>query len=145
MKKTILLVEDNGAVAKELKEVFSEYEVVTAYSISSALDRWDENPNFDCIIVDLQINPNGLNPEENGLYTPLFGMAFINRICKDLPSDSQISLRKRMIIYSAFTKDLKQRERNFNSGQWDLKYITVLEKKAKSIAELEKKIQSILN
>lgn len=143
--KKILLVEDNGIVAETLIENFPHYSVENPYSVVSAMDCWEECGDFDCIIVDMQISPEGLSTEENGIYTPLFGMAFINKIFKESTPEKRQELKKKILIYSAFTKDLKYRSQN-NSGDsiWNTQDITVYEKNVTSIIDIIRHVNKLL-
>lgn len=143
--KKILVVEDNGSLYTEIKnrlESTKEYVVYYAYSYISAVDRLEEeNEDFDCIILDLQINPSGLNIAENEKYTALFGMAFLQHLLQNKTEEIKNSWRKKIIIYSGYTTDLKNR--CSYTPEWDLKNITIIPKKANSIKELIGKVDLI--
>lgn len=142
--KKILLVEDNGIITRELEDALTNYHIEKAYSVCSALDRWILDGPFECIIVDLQISPEGLSPEENGFYTPLFGMAFINKI-KDLTNkEEEDNLKKRIIIYSGYVKELKQHSLYNEHKLWQTKDLTICEKDTTSISKVVNMALNIL-
>ena len=141
MSKKLILIEDNGIIVDVLKELLTDYEVISAYSYSSALDKINENPDYAGIVIDMQINPNGLEPSENGIYTPLFGMAVINYILNNQSQTNVNEIKNKIIIYSGYTKDLKQKARNGDAKYWDIKGLTMVEKTVKSIPDLIKKIK----
>ncbi|MBE6235839.1 MAG: hypothetical protein E7112_06365 [Bacteroidales bacterium] len=142
--KKILLVEDNGIITRELEDALANYHIEKAYSVCSALDRWILDGPFECIIVDLQISPEGLSPEENGFYTPLFGMAFINKI-KDLTNkEEEDNLKKRIIIYSGYVKELKQHSLYNEHKLWQTKDLTICEKDTTSISKVVNMALNIL-
>lgn len=142
--KKILLVEDNGIITRELEDALANYNIEKAYSVCSALDRWILDGPFECIIVDLQISPEGLSPEENGFYTPLFGMAFINKI-KDLTNkEEEDNLKKRIIIYSGYVKELKQHSLYNEHKLWQTKDLTICEKDTTSISKVVNMALNIL-
>lgn len=142
--KKILIIEDNGSLFSEIESLLinNGYSIFYAYSYISALDRWqEENGSFDCIILDLQINPLGLSDEENNEYTPLFGMAFLDHIFQEKSLSEISKLRKKIIIFSGFTSELYSRGR-INS-KWRLDDLTVISKKSTSILDLINKINII--
>lgn len=141
MSKKIILIEDNGIIVDVLREQLSEYDVISAYSYSSAIDKIDENPDFIGVVIDMQINPNGLTPNENGIYTPLFGMAVINYLLNKITQENREEYKKKIIIYSGYTKDLKQKARNGEAKYWSIKDLTIIEKTPKSISDLIYKIK----
>lgn len=141
MSKKLILIEDNGITVDVLKELLTDYDVISAYSYSSALDKINENPDYVGIVIDMQINPNGLEPSENGIYTPLFGMAVINYILNNQSQTNVNEIKNKIIIYSGYTKDLKQKARNGDPQYWDIKELTMVEKTVKSIPDLIKKIK----
>lgn len=91
--------------------------------------------------MDLQINPTGLSIEENEKYTALFGMAVLQYLLKDKTEEVKISWRKKIIIYSGYTMDLKNR--SLYTPEWNLKNLTIIPKKANSINELIGKVDMI--
>lgn len=128
--KKILIIEDNGSLYTEIKNRLESkgYAVYYAYSYVSALDRLEEEKeDFSCIILDLQINPTGLSIEENEKYTALFGMAVLQYLLKDKTEEVKISWRKKIIIYSGYTMDLKNR--SLYTPEWNLKNLTIIPKK----------------
>lgn len=136
--KKVLLIEDNGALSKDITNRLEErgYDVIRAYSYNSALDRWDEdNGNFDAIVVDLQINPEGIKLNKIDNYGNFFGLAVIEYL------NSEKDYSKKMIIYSAYVDDLKK---SIRSGQYSFaKEIASISKGKNSISELLTMIDKI--
>ena len=145
MSKKILLVEDNGSLSKELEKKIEDldYLVERAYSYVSALGIWTEDKgDYDCIILDLQINPDGLELDEIDKYAPIFGMAFLHKISEGKTPDEVTALYKKTIIYSGFTKEFKDLSRRY---KWDSENIKIITKTGFSISELMKNIDKICN
>jgi len=142
MNKKILLVEDNGYVTEDLTVALKKYYVVeNAYNYTNALGIWDEdNGAFDCIILDLQISPKGLTNEEIEKYWPVFGIAFLHKICHGKSSDEEKAIHKKTIIYSGFIRDLNDAMRRNN---WNLSQVKILEKRGFGITELTKLVNKI--
>jgi Response regulator containing CheY-like receiver, AAA-type ATPase, and DNA-binding domains len=139
--KKILLVEDNGSLSMTLiKKLEDRYTVERAYSYSSALGFWIEDKDYDCIILDLQINPNGLSLKEINSYAPIFGMAFLYKICEEKTPEEIKSIYKKTVIYSGFVKELKDMSRSKN---WDISNIKIIAKTDCSINELIKNVERI--
>ena len=138
----ILLIEDNGSLSNALEEKLSDlgYLVDIAYSHISALDCWEENNGqYDCIILDLQINPDGLTVLEISKYTPLFGLAFLNYICNNNPEIS-----KKIIIFSGFIDALKHYIRYNNSSP--VNNITKISKQStQSIREVINEVKKVIH
>ena len=143
--KRILLVEDNGSLSIDLVKKIEEleYSVERVYSYISALGVWEEDQgNYDCIILDLQINPEGLSLERINIYTPLYGMAFLDKICEGKSQEEILTLYKKTIIYSGFVKELDAFAQKNNRS---LKGIKIVNKTDFSISELIKNIQRVCN
>ena len=122
----ILLVEDDGLITKDLSDKLKDfdYEVQTAYSYVSAIDCWEKHKgNFDCIILDLNIDPSNLDPKKSSKYIPICGMAFLEDILNGeynpeirgvkKESITKLDDLKKVIIYSGFIETLTQRKCNF--------------------------------
>lgn len=142
--KRVLLIEDNGSLSIELVKRIEDlgYFVERAYSYISALGIWiEDKENFDCIILDMQINPDGLSLKEIETYAPLFGMAFLYNISEGKTPEQIVDIHKKTIIYTGFEKELKSLSRTNN---WDLKNIKIIPKRGFGVSELMKAIQRIL-
>ena len=125
--KRILLIEDEGSISKKISEKLrnKRYIVKCAYSYASAIGLWEEaeenNEEFDCIILDLNINPNGLTDEDVDKYFPIHGIQVLNEICnkKDTEGNEKYSkeLKKdiwnKTIVYSAYIYRLKEMQSDF--------------------------------
>ncbi|MDR0895703.1 MAG: hypothetical protein LBN06_10470 [Prevotellaceae bacterium] len=141
--KQILFVEDNGSYSKEVKERLSslrlQYDVTSAYTVLEALSWWEEKAKeFDCIVLDLQINPEGLETDEYDEYAPLYGMAFLDKILKDLPKEEILKISEKVIISSAF---LPQLDDWLRIRKRDLKSVTRVRKSTDGIGKLVNEIE----
>ena len=113
----ILHLEDRGSVSHYVKELLEEderHEVRMAFSISDAQSFWkpqasQQDPRgigtIDCIIADLNLNPQGLKEEERaetrgGLLT---GWIWL----RSYVFSEQPQMRKRTVIYSEYVADLR--------------------------------------
>ena len=147
--KRILLIEDDGAIAEDISNTLSssEYKFEYAYSYSSAVGFWKEyNGNFDCIILDLNINPNGLPDELFDKYFPIQGMAVLLEICKtkindETPTENEIKkIWAKTIVYSGYIEKLKTRKKDFQYYN----SLTLIPKTGMSMNELIKKVENII-
>lgn len=105
--KKLLLIEDNGDLSYDIKSELMEcgYEIKQADSYLSALGMWKRyEGKFDCILLDLNINPEGLSPEENSSYFPLIGLPFMLKIGWNKDFDKNI----KVVIYSGYINELKE-------------------------------------
>lgn len=136
--KRVLFVEDDGIMYNTIKdELGSDYETVQTSSFAAAKGRWNrEKDSFDCIVLDLLINPLGLELQKIDMYAPLFGMAVLDCFTEGLSGVESIQIRKKTIIYSGYTSEL--RYRGFN-----VKNIEIIAKEANSIEEIVKIIKRI--
>ena len=105
----ILLLEDNGSVFSFLMEELEKlgHRIALATKVSRAIDLMSDEIGikFDCIIVDLNINPIGLmneNLEKSDEYEKIWGWYWLKNIV--FPKDEK--WKKRTIIYSGYTKIL---------------------------------------
>ena len=103
----ILLVEDSGSVAYPLTEYLEGegHKVLVADNCAMSQDFWDEG-GIDCLIVDLNMEPNGLNSEEikktrGGLFT---GWEWLSNYV--FPKNE--AMRKKTIILTAYDKEFKE-------------------------------------
>ena len=142
MSKKILLIEDNGYVTEDLTvALIKDYDVENAYNYINAMGIWkEENGDFDCIILDLQISPKGLTDEDIETYRPVFGIAFLHKICEGKSPDEVRAIHKKTIIYSGFIRDLNDAIRRNN---WDLSQVEILEKRGFGITEIKKQVNKI--
>lgn len=141
--KRILHVEDNGLVTDQIGSKLREmgYDIKTAYSYESALDRWDENHGeFDCIILDLHINPAGMSDSDIEEFFPMYGIVAFDYFIKTNKDDSD--LRLKTIIYSGYIKDF---EKMCAKKEWYFGKIKQIEKSGFSISELITAVNLICN
>jgi hypothetical protein len=103
----ILFLEDRGSVSFYLMERLEElnHEIFEAYSINDAKSYW-EKEDINCLIVDLNISPEGLTNEEkeetkHGLLT---GWIWLNNYVFNVNPE----IRKNTIIYSDYLQSLRE-------------------------------------
>ena len=124
MKKRILLIEDEGFIKKPVIDLLrnNKHEVKHAINCTGAIGFWRKyNGQFDCIILDLNINPNGLNDEETLKYFPVHGILVLNKL-RDVPVEIQDGktlnqlekeIWEKTFVYSAYIDQLKDKESEF--------------------------------
>jgi len=110
----ILLIEDQpSSLMSLIADLEREgYEVIRAYSYNSAIGLWREyNGYFDCIVLDLNIDPDGLNADQIDEYSPVHGILVLDKICKGKMQGKSKDPQKiwdKTIIHSGYTKELKK-------------------------------------
>lgn len=136
--KKVLFVEDDGIVYDEIKkELENNFDLVRVSSYAAATGRWErEGETFDCIVLDLQINPLGLNLIDNDKYAPLFGMAVLDAFTEGKSKEEKENIRKKTIIYSGYTGELTYKG-------FDVKNIEVIAKAGNSITDVVHCIKNI--
>lgn len=136
--KRVLFIEDDGLIYETLRdELGSEYDTVRVSSFAAAKGRWErEGDTFDCIVLDLMINPLGLELEETDKYTPLFGMAVLQYFMENRNEYEKTQIKKKTIIYSGYTGVLRDRG-------LDISNLECVPKDGDSIEEVVKKIKTI--
>jgi len=104
----ILLLEDNGTIFSFLEEELRKlgHKVELATGIARAIDLMSDkfDNEFDCLIMDLNINPIGLDDEdlEKSEYYGIWGWIWLKKFV--FPNDEQ--WKKKTIIYSQYTQIL---------------------------------------
>jgi CheY-like chemotaxis protein len=102
----VLIVEDRGAVAYPLKDELESagYGVLLAPNISRARHYW-QNRKIDCLIVDLNMDPEGLDPSQivETMGGVLTGWVWLR---DDVYSVCE-SMRERTVILSGYLEDLR--------------------------------------
>ena len=130
--KTILLVEDNGNTVNGIRTGLENqgYETKRADSYLSAIGLWEKyKDRIKCIILDLNISPEGLSDEAASQYFLLSGIPFLTEI----GWNGNTVFDKQIIIYSKYTekfKDYCERKGLNYSG------IAIFEKLGTSLAKL---------
>ncbi len=78
--KRVLFVEDDGLIYETIKnKLIGNFDTCRVSTFAAAKGRWKrENENYDCIVLDLQINPLGISPKDDDKYAPLYGMAVLD-------------------------------------------------------------------
>ncbi len=135
----ILLVEDNGSLSKIIKDKLEEkgHSVVRAYSYNSALDCLQEhNGRFDAMIIDLQIEPEGIELDIIDKYENYYGLAVIEEINKSN------NYSDRIVVYSAYADTLRRKMRS--GAHSCAKDIKLIQKDKDSISTLLVYVETIL-
>lgn len=112
----ILLIEDDGAMRELVKEKLCNYghDVEMANSCTSAMSRWiDNNGAFDCIILDLNLNPKGLDSKDVNYYFPVHGILVLNKICEEKSSEEVEKIWGKTFIFSGFNDYLFKKREEF--------------------------------
>lgn len=141
--KEILLVEDNGAIASDLAVELKKIGIVVhkAYSYLSAVGMWKKYKNtLLCIILDLNINPEGLSPKDNSKYYPVNALSFLENIGW-INDNCIVNNNIDLIIYSGYINELKDVCVKYNLSLKNVKY---LDKKNNSVIKLVKDINNIV-
>jgi len=115
--RKVLLIEDDGALKRDLIKDLTEngLEVKSANSYVAAIDRWQENKGeFDCIILDLNMKPDGIDEIAYSKYFPVHGIVFLNKICEEITPEEQTKIWEKTIIYSGYIDHFKDRKSDFN-------------------------------
>ena len=73
-----------------------------AKTVAAAMDLFADN-EYDCIIIDLSVDPLGLTPDEINDYHPYFGWAWVHKYLQAEGSD----VLAKSIVFSQYVKDLK--------------------------------------
>lgn len=136
--KKVLVVEDDGVMYNTIKnELDSNYTTIRVSSYAAAKGRWKrENELFDCIVLDLHINPLGLDLKEIDRYAPLYGMAVLDAFTEGKNEDEKAQIREKTIIYSGYTGELRYKG-------FDVKHLRIIAKEGNSIAEAINQIKGI--
>jgi hypothetical protein len=139
----ILLIEDDSAITRDIVNKLDElgHEIKCAYSYYSAIRTWEKNNGiFDCIILDLHIDPAGLDAKRNH-YFPVVGMAFFDDICDGKTEEEKKNIWEKTIIYSGYIKELKSKSRGF---RWPLGQLKLIPKDSFGISSLIETINKII-
>ncbi len=104
----ILLVDDRGSVSKHVKGLLEDREhiVFSAFTIGEAQAYWEDNKiAFDCLIIDLNMDPTVLLNEEidRTHYGLLTGWIWL----KEYVYKKDNSMKQRTIIFSDYLTELK--------------------------------------
>lgn len=138
--KRILLIEDSGDVSYDIKNGLNDcdYEIKHADSYLSAIGMWERyDGQFDCIILDLNINPEGLLPEESSYFFPTIGLSFLKKIRQN----ENLTKKAKIIIYSAYITEFKVKCSQNNISYSD---IIIIEKSGTSFYKLINFIKKIV-
>ena len=139
----ILLIEDDGFMTKVLKDALirQKYEVICAYSCASATGLWEKyDGQIDCIILDLNINPDGLDQVNSSKYFPIHGILVLNEICNGKNPDETKKIWNKTVIFSRYTDILREKKSDF--GNYNC--LEILPKTGISITILIERVKQIL-
>ena len=102
----VFIIEDDGVLKNDIEKTLNENGILTkcAYSYLSAIGLWNRyKSEIKCIILDLNINPNGIEPHINSELYPVNALAFLKEV--KWPSEINIPV----IIYSGYTTHLQHK------------------------------------
>ena len=143
-KKRILLIEDDGLLTRDFKEDLIKigYIVVDTYSYADAKDQWKNNNGlFDCIILDLNINPSGMDEMEYNKYFPVHGILVLDLFCDGLKPEESIRIWEKTIIYSGYTDYFPTKKSDFPYN----KLLHIIPKKGTSLSKVIEKVKQVVN
>jgi hypothetical protein len=112
-----------------------------ARSVIEAVDRLDDIDDYDCIILDLMIDPNGLPIDEINEFQPYFGWAWLrNYVLAKTTTEERIKIMSKTIIFSKYTDELV-----YSKWKGELGSIRLVSKgNGKALKELEGELKKIL-
>lgn len=143
MAKEILLIEDNPGVELDIKEDLQQYTIRSAAEYAMALDIWElHSEEIGAIILDLRVTSSGM--EDSELFSPLYSLAFLAYIFKDKTEQEKKELKKKIIIYSEYIGELKDRRR-YNDRFKIADGIEMLRKSIENYPTMIEKVKAILN
>ncbi len=135
----ILLFEDRGTVAKYFREALEDagHEVLHAISVYDVRSHWEDH-EIDCLIIDLNVDPQGLTEEEAGRTNGgvLTGWVWLDAyVYKENPA-----MKSRTVIYTEYKDKLES-----HVDEADREGITVISKRGsdKPMAELLERVARI--
>ena len=143
MEKELLLIEDNAGVELDIKEDLQGYTIRSAAEYAMALDIWElHSDKIGAIILDLRVTSSGM--EDSEFYSPLYSLAFIAYILKDKSAKEVTALKNKIIIYSEYIGEL--RDRRLSDDKFRIADgIETLRKSADNYPILIEKVKSLLN
>jgi len=102
----ILVYQTRGSVAFPLEEILKErgHQVVLCHSLEQAIEAWDKDKSFDCIIAETNDSPQGLTKKERELSQTglLSGWIWLkNYVFRIKPE-----MRVRTIMYTDYIKEI---------------------------------------
>lgn len=130
--KRILLIEDNGDLSNDIEEALQDlgFEIKHAGSYLSAKGMWKKyKGEFNAILLDLNINPEGLEPKRNSDYFPINSLPFM----LDIGWDSNMSEKVKVIVYSGYVDDFKKVCAKFNIPNSSM---TIFDKSGTNLSKL---------
>ena len=142
--KRILLIEDNGDLSYDINEKLKNYgfEIKQADSFLSAMGMWKRyKGEFDCIILDLNINPEGLSPHDSSKYFPCCSIPFMLEIgwgIKDDLGKPKFNPNIKVVVYSGYVNELRTVCLQYNIPFSDM---VIYEKSGTNFSELVKYIK----
>ena len=148
----ILLIEDEGTIKENMREKLrnKKHEVKHANDCASAIGLWRKyNGDFDCIILDLNINPTGFEPDEVDKYFPIHGILVLNKISDEeilgqegkAQEEKEGEIWEKTIVYSAYIDRLTDKKREFRNFK---KLKLIRKEKDTSISDLIETVTDFL-
>jgi len=141
--KNILLVEDSLDATQSIKKRFERiYCVDRINKVKDAMVLFKKN-EYDCIIIDLVIDPLGLTDEQVKKYYPFFGWAWLKEYLLG-DENKAPDIKRKTIIFSQYVAELKEKW-NDEVKSLESEGLIALQKNGKpSIEDLLNKINTII-
>ena len=154
----ILLIEDDGVMRNWIiGKLRNKHEVEIANNYISAISRWNANAGFDCIILDLNTSPTGLDVHEVSRYFPIHGILVLDKICEaKIPNgeewekwrektleEKKVEIWKKTIVFSGYTEVLKGKNEEFPNYKYLIKLID--KGKGNSVLKLMEEVSDFFN
>lgn len=135
----ILVFENRGSVVKYLREALGKlgHDVFHAFSVYDAQSFWKDE-RIDCLLVDLNIDPEGLEDDEiketlGGLLT---GWIWL----REHVYKKDDAMKRRTIIYTEYSESLTE---NVSSEELDGIYLVPKRGSASSAQQVIKHVETI--
>ena len=147
--KKILLIEDDGYLAAEIIGKLNNYDIKKATSYNAAIGMWiDYSEDFECIILDLNIDPEGLESKEREDYFSVPAILILLEFGKNKDGtakslEEQKAIWEKTVVFSDFIKNLPK-EGFLKNPPGTLTYISKGDH-ITSVNELVKKVNEIVN
>ena len=118
----ILLIEDEGDMHKQVRQSLQKEGHVVCWvdDCPAAVGQWiEQNGNFECIILDLNLKMDGFEDEEVDEYYPVHGILVLDKIRDEVALKS-----KKEMIKGEITEQMDQELKNLikkevEDGKWD--------------------------
>ena len=107
--KNVLILEDNYNMYVSLQKIMNAHQCQPyfARSVIEAMDIFDSAVHYDCIVIDLMIDPQELTINEINEFQPFFGWAWLrNYVLDEITPEERKEILSKTIIFSKYTDEL---------------------------------------